>query len=99
VVYMPGRDLSALQQRLVSSGVAPQTACAIISGATSESEEVHVTSVANLFAAPQLSAPRLLVVGEVVRLAGARQVAEQFRTFSMGTQYSEVSPNTGENPS
>lgn len=98
VVYMPGHNLSSLQQRLLSSGVAPETPCAIISGATSESEQVHLTVVANLFAAPRLSAPRLVVVGEVVRFAEGRQLREQFNDFSVGTQYAEVSPNTGENP-
>jgi uroporphyrin-III C-methyltransferase len=96
VVYMPGHDLFALQQRLLSSGVAPETPCAIISGATSESELVHITQVANLFAAPRLAAPRLLVVGEVVRFAETRQLRKQFSDFSVGPQYSEASPNTGE---
>ena len=96
VVYMPGHDLTRLQQRLLSSGVSENTPCAIISGATSESEQVHLTSVANLFAAPRAAAPRLLVVGEVVRFAEARQLREQFSDFSLGARYSEASPNTGE---
>jgi uroporphyrin-III C-methyltransferase len=96
VVYMPGHSLSSLQQRLLSSGVAPETPCAIISGATIESEQIHLTVVANLFAAPRHNAPRLLVVGEVVRFAEARQLREQFNEFSLGIQYSEVSPNSGE---
>ena len=98
VVYMPGHDLLSLQHRLLSSGVAPETPCAIISGATSESERVHITMVANLFAVPRLTAARLLVVGEVVRFAEARVLREQFKDLAVGTQYSEVSPNTGENP-
>jgi len=97
VVYMPGHQLSSLQQRLLSSGVAPETPCAIISGATIESEQVHLTVVANLFAAPRLTAARLLVVGEVVRFAEARQLREQFKDFSVGPQYSAVSSDAGEN--
>ncbi len=95
VVYMPGHHLSSLQQRLLSSGVAPEMPCAMISGATIESEQVQVTVVANLLAVPRLNAPRLLVVGEVVRFAKARQL-HQFNEFSFSTLYSEVSPNTGE---
>src|SRR5207302_4322568 len=34
VVYMPGHDFAALQQRLLASGVVAETPCAIISGAT-----------------------------------------------------------------
>src|SRR6266702_8411682 len=54
VVYMPGHDFAALQQRLLAAGVAAQTPCAIISGATTESEQVHVTTVAELSNAPRL---------------------------------------------
>src|SRR5438132_5292830 len=67
VVYMPG-DLGLLQNRLLSSGVSPATPCAIISEATSESEKVHITTVTNLSASPSMAAPKLLVIGEVVRL-------------------------------
>jgi hypothetical protein len=58
---------------------------------------VHLTVVANLFAAPRLTAARLLVVGEVVRFAEARQLREQFKDFSVGPQYSAVSSDAGEN--
>ena len=96
VVYMPGHNLLSLQHRLLSSGVAQETPCAIISGATSESEQVHLTVVENLFNAPPVSTPRLLVVGEVVRFAEARHLREKFSNFPVGNQHSEVSPNTGD---
>jgi uroporphyrin-III C-methyltransferase len=95
VVYMPGHDLQALQERLLASGVAPEVPCAIISGATSEAEQVHITTVANLFAAPRLLAPKLLVIGEVVRFADRSRLTEQLSGFS--TQYSAVIPDTTEN--
>jgi uroporphyrin-III C-methyltransferase len=75
---MPGHDLGALQSRLLASGVAPETPCAIISGATSEREQVHVSTVDSLHAAPHLQAPKLLVVGEVVRFADQRRLRQQF---------------------
>jgi uroporphyrin-III C-methyltransferase len=81
VVYMPGHDLGALQQRLLHSGLSPETPCAIISGATSDSEQVHISKVAGLSASPHLPSPRLLVVGEVVRFAdldGFKQFSEVF---------------------
>ena len=83
---------------LLSSGVLPETPCAIISGATSETEQVHVTTVARLLSAPHFSAPRLLVVGEVVSFAETREAVEKFSKF-VGHQYLEASPSTGENPS
>jgi uroporphyrin-III C-methyltransferase len=98
VVYMPGHNLSSLQQRLLASGVLPETPCAIISGATGETEQVHIDTVANLSAAPHFAAPRLLVVGQVVRFAEAREAIEKFTEFSVGHQYAEASPTTGENP-
>jgi len=76
VVYMPGHDLASLQERLMASGVFGDTACAIVSSATSESEQIHVTTVRHLAAAPHLRAPRMVIVGEVVRLADCARIRE-----------------------
>jgi uroporphyrin-III C-methyltransferase len=95
VVYMPGHDFTAVRARLLSSGIAPATPCAIISGATSESEHVYITNVLDLSAAPRLAAPKLLLVGEVVRLAKLDAVKQYGLQFL--TPPSEVSPDTGEN--
>jgi uroporphyrin-III C-methyltransferase len=95
VIYMPGHDLQALQDRLLDSGVAPDVPCAIISGATSEAEQVHITTISNLSAAPRLLAPKLLVIGEVVRFADRSRLKEHFSGFS--TQFSAVIPDTTEN--
>jgi uroporphyrin-III C-methyltransferase len=89
VVYMPGHDFAALQQRLLSSGIAPQTPCAIVSGATTEAEQIHVTSVADLSEAPRLVPPRLVVVGEVVRFAD--QLKQQFSGFQFSNEIAEPS--------
>ena len=89
VVYMPGHDFAALQQRLLSSGIAPQTPCAIVSGATTEAEQIHVTSVAHLSEAPGLVPPRLVVVGEVVRFAD--QLKQQFSGFQFSNEIAEPS--------
>ncbi len=97
VVYMPGYDLGSLQRRLLSSGVAPGTPCAIISGATSEREQVHITEVASLLTAPQLPAPRLLIVGEVVRFADHNHLREQFSQLNFSAAYAEVSSSSREN--
>lgn len=77
VVYMPG-DLQTLQQRLLTSGIAPHTPCALISNATTEFEQAQVTTVAQLALLSSLSAPRLVVIGEVVRLANPSRLSEQF---------------------
>jgi uroporphyrin-III C-methyltransferase len=81
VVYMPGRDLASLSARLLDSGVAAETPCAIIASATQQAEQLYITTVASLAAAPELPAPRLLVIGEVVRLAEAARLRQQFNEF------------------
>jgi siroheme synthase len=81
VVYMPGRDLASLSARLLASGVTAETPCAIIASATQEAEQIHITTVAGLAASPQLPAPRLLVIGEVVRLADAARLRQHFNQF------------------
>ena len=81
VVYMPGHDLKSLQGRLLASGVAPTVPCAIVSGATSESEQIHVTNIADLHTSPPLRAPKLLVIGEVVRFIDQSRVKQYIRAF------------------
>jgi uroporphyrin-III C-methyltransferase len=97
VVYMPG-DLGLLQNRLLSSGMSPATPCAIISGATSESEQVHITTVTNLSASPSMAAPKLLVIGEVVRLADPRRLRQQFGELAFSQEFAEVSSSNTSNP-
>src|SRR5581483_11432724 len=94
VVYMPGHDFGVLQRRLLASGVSPETPCAVISSATSEAEHIHITVVEHLASTPALPAPKLLVVGEVVRFANPTRLNEQFRQFGISTAYSEASPST-----
>jgi uroporphyrin-III C-methyltransferase len=94
VVYMPGSDLATLQQRLLASGVAPGTPCAIISKATTEYEQAHITTVASLSGSPSLAAPRMLVVGEVVRFAEPSRLREQFSGFDLS---SDSASQAGEN--
>jgi uroporphyrin-III C-methyltransferase len=69
VIYMPGQDYSDIARRLMAAGLAGKTPCAIISRATTKRQRTHRTTVLDLHRAPQLAAPTLLVVGEVVSLA------------------------------
>jgi uroporphyrin-III C-methyltransferase len=96
VVYMPG-DLGLLQDRLLGSGVPPATPCAIISEATTESEQTHITDVSNLAGSPTLAAPKLLVIGEVVRLADPRRLHRQFGQFSFSEGFTGVSSSNTSN--
>ena len=96
VVYMPGHDLHIIQNRLLNSGVSRETPCAIVSAATSESEQVHITAVESLADSPHLKAPRLLIIGEVVRLAGAKHL-KQFSEFTLSHNVSAFGSTFTEN--
>jgi len=78
VVYMPGYEYRKMAQQLLRAGLTGDTACAIISRATSPDEQVHVTTVEDLDGSPRLASPTLLVVGEVVRLAKAADLRQRF---------------------
>lgn len=73
VIYMPGRNYQHIARRLVAAGLAGETSCAIIS----RYERIHETTVLDLHRAPQLAAPTLLVVGEVVRLTDPVAMMEE----------------------
>ena len=71
VIYMPGKNYGALAEKLIATGLTSDTPCAIVSRATTSHQQTHQTAISNLHSAPQLPAPTLLVVGEVVGLARA----------------------------
>lgn len=73
-VYMPGFHYRETADQLIGAGMNPATPCAIVSRATSKAQQVHRTTVAELAGAPQLPAPTLLLIGEV--LASAPVVEE-----------------------
>lgn len=73
VIYMPGRDYSAVQAQLRSLGFPSDTPCLVISRVSSPNEEVVSTTIQELNDAPKLPAPSVLIVGEVAR----QRVVEQ----------------------
>lgn len=70
-IYMPVHNYSAVASKLQAAGLADDIPCAIISRATAPDQRVHLTSIAQLHLSPQLAAPTLLVIGEVVRFAAS----------------------------
>ncbi len=67
VIYMPGYQYEKISRKLRAAGLPSETPCAVISRATTAEEQVFTTDLENLPGAPQLPAPTLLVIGEVVR--------------------------------
>jgi uroporphyrin-III C-methyltransferase len=69
VIYMPGQNYSEIAERLCAAGAAAETACAIVSRATTPDQQTYVTRVGLLSQAPCLPAPTLLLVGDVVNFS------------------------------
>jgi uroporphyrin-III C-methyltransferase len=78
VIYMPGQNYSDISRRLQLAELSEDTPCAIVSRATTKYQRTHRTTVRDLYCAPELTAPTLLVVGEVVRLADPVGMVEEF---------------------
>lgn len=64
---MPGADYDSLATRLCATGLEPQTACLVVSRATSAQQRVYTTALANLAEAPRLPAPVVLIIGAVAK--------------------------------
>jgi uroporphyrin-III C-methyltransferase len=84
VIYMPGQNYPDIAKRLRSAGFAADTPCAVISRATTKYQRTHYTTVLDLHRAPQLAAPTLLIVGEVVSLADPVMFNEFIAPVSLG---------------
>ena len=66
VIYMPGRNLEALQQELLDAGLEPNTPAAIVSAASTPEQREHCTTLALLGTAPPMPAPSILLVGRTI---------------------------------
>jgi len=66
-VYMPGPDYGGTVKGLVESGYEPATPCAVVSHAGRADEEVRHLTLAELALVKGITAPALLIVGEVAR--------------------------------
>jgi uroporphyrin-III C-methyltransferase len=95
VIYMPGRDYAEMAAKLKASGLDRSTPCAIISRATTRHQKTHRTQISDLHRAPQLPAPTLLIVGEVVRFADLAVFVEQLPAVPGEIGAAEFSVNEG----
>lgn len=69
VLYMPGDDYSIVSAQLRNSGLPGETPCALVSQATTETQQVVRTTVGELASKIPLPAPALLIVGAVAARA------------------------------
>jgi uroporphyrin-III C-methyltransferase/precorrin-2 dehydrogenase/sirohydrochlorin ferrochelatase len=63
VVYMPGRNLRALQQQWLDEGLPADFPCALVSRAAQPGQDVQRTTLAKLSEAAPMQAPSLLIAG------------------------------------
>jgi uroporphyrin-III C-methyltransferase len=84
VIYMPGQNYPAVAAKLKTSGLSAETPCAIISRATTPRQQTHFSTIGELGRSPRLTAPTLLVVGEVVRHADPVALSQQFVSHISG---------------
>src|SRR5258707_15164072 len=89
VIYMPGQNYSEVAAKLKSAGLAGETPCAVISRATTAHQRTHRSTIADLPRSPKLASPTLLVVGEVVRLADPKTLAQQFEVPGVSALFAD----------
>jgi uroporphyrin-III C-methyltransferase len=77
VLYMPGADYGEVAQRLREGGLPENHPCVVVSGATTESQQVRWSTISRLAGEEKLPAPALLIVGRVA----SQDVAELGETF------------------
>lgn len=65
VVYMPG-DYGRVADRLLRSGLSPDTPCMLVSKVSTENQEAYTTTLDQIGQAPTFPTPCLLIVGKTV---------------------------------
>ncbi len=94
VIYMPGKNYSDVMRKLTQAGLEAETPCALVSRATTRHQRTHKATIGALPRAPQLAAPTLLIVGEVVRFADPLAMAENFVVPSIPAGRNSAVPAT-----
>jgi uroporphyrin-III C-methyltransferase len=78
VIYMPGKRYCEVASQLKAAGLGGETPCALISNATARNQQAYRTTIGELHNAPNFTAPKLLVVGEVVRFGDPAAFTQEF---------------------
>lgn len=76
IVYMPGRDLTALRNELLDAGLPADTPAVVVSRATTPQHCEHRARLDTLDALPPIESPSLLLVGRALGCAKARPPAQ-----------------------
>lgn len=89
VIFMPGRDLSRLQQELLDAGLPSDTPVAIISRASTPAQKEHHLALSSLASAPAVDAPSILLVGRVVAQSSAVREATAISSAAAPSDWDE----------
>ena len=99
VIYMPGRNLAALQQDLLDAGLDANTPAAIVSAASTAEQREHCTTLGQLDSAPSMPAPTILLIGRTLEHA-ARSVTNSvpltWESLLDGVEVSIAEKNTNQ---
>jgi uroporphyrin-III C-methyltransferase len=66
VVYMPGRNISAIAREILDAGVSPETPAAFVSRVGRPDQHAWFATIAELHNSPQLEPPTILLLGPVL---------------------------------
>ncbi len=89
VIYMPGHRYAELGRELQEAGIGAETPCLVISHATTESETIYRTKVADLAQCPAAASPSLLIVGEVTAAAHDQETAARQLFSALQADFSD----------
>jgi uroporphyrin-III C-methyltransferase len=68
-LYMPGTDPHVIVNKLAATGIARQTHCALVSRATTSTQQITMTTLEELEKTSMQAKPSILIIGDVTRLS------------------------------
>lgn len=76
IVYMPGRNLTALRNELLEAGLSADIPAAIVSSVTTPRQRAWLTTLGKLHSLPPVESPSLLVIGRPLERVRSEASAE-----------------------
>jgi uroporphyrin-III C-methyltransferase len=100
VIYMPGRNITALQRELLDAGLNAETPAAIVSAASTPEQLEHLTTLGQLHNAPPMAAPSVLLIGRTLEHAersASNSVPLTWESFLEAAEASIAETNSNQN--
>jgi siroheme synthase len=87
-IYMPGGSYREISRQMMAAGIAPETACLIVSNACRKNQELLWTDLSSLPSITPPEALALLIVGAVARCRDEWAAATVLQSYSETIQAS-----------